>query len=162
LTTKIGLVGLAAVLAGTAPADAETDAKPPFGAGQVWAYQSRPGDEASVLRINRIDKADIGFVVHISVVGIHWCGHPTASSIDHVAISSAALRQSVTHIAKTRLVFPDEAKIDAAIKRWDDDQAGFMKRPLNEIVSNFDESACINRWDNDGNMIEPAKPVNLP
>jgi len=80
-----------------------TDAK--FIPGQVWSFQSRPGEGASTVTILRVESLPkVGVVIHIRIDGIQFkncTGGPSPTSIQHAPFTKAALDQSVTHLIRS-------------------------------------------------------------
>ena len=84
----------------------------PFRAGQVWKYQTRPGEEASRVVVCRVEPdAKLGTIIHISVEGvaIKTPASPDGLSrhIGHMPFARKALRQSVVALESTRESLPD-------------------------------------------------------
>lgn len=76
---------------------------PEFAVGQVWAYNTRPGEEQSTLVINQIDDdAKLGHIYHISVSGIHIQIGPGAfvSELPHLPVSPETLEKSCTALLR--------------------------------------------------------------
>ncbi len=72
-----------------------------FEPGQVWSYQTRPGEEASLLVVGAVDRAPkVGRVVHIKVMDIRLETAQKvtgfANQIAHLALKEDALLESVT------------------------------------------------------------------
>jgi len=72
----------------------------PFKVGDIWSYQTRPGESTSTLTILKIEQyPDLGQVVHIRVDGIHLINPLKGnqiSDIPHLPFRAGALQQSVT------------------------------------------------------------------
>ena len=72
-----------------------------FAVGQVWHYETREGEEESVLTIVKLDQADsLGPIIHVHIQGLK-IKSPTAPSgfsdvIHHIPFSKDALMKSVT------------------------------------------------------------------
>ena len=74
-------------------------ATPEFAVGQVWAYNTRPGEEQSTVVIDKIDDdPKLGRIYHISVSGIHiQIGSGSfASELPHLPVSRETLKHSCT------------------------------------------------------------------
>jgi hypothetical protein len=126
----------------------ETGASVPrieFEVGQVWKYAARPGESASTLTILRIDRpAGIPPIVHIAVSRVH-VKNPHApggftSEIQHLPMDEAALRRSVTKLAREKATVPDFSQ---GYKQWQEAKGGAFTVSVAEAVS-FAEEA-INR-----------------
>jgi hypothetical protein len=77
-----------------------------YQAGQVWEYHTRPGDEGSLLRIQRVeDWPGGGKVYHISVIGVRLGGIAN-QEIQHLPVSAATLDASVTGCRRALPSFP--------------------------------------------------------
>lgn len=103
------------------PADAMT-ADPTdnrYAEGQIWEYRTRPEDEGSLLKIQKIELlpafANVGPVYHVSVIGLNFKDVPLEDSIQHLPLSKASLDASVTSLSSSQAVFPDP---DEGIAEW--------------------------------------------
>jgi hypothetical protein len=70
-----------------------------FAVGQVWAYNTRPGEEQSTLVIDKVeDDTKLGRIYHISVSGIQIkVGVNTfARELPHLPVSLGTLKMSCT------------------------------------------------------------------
>ena len=112
----------------TAPAPA-----PAYAVGQVWEYRTRPQDEGSLLKIQRIE--DAGAVFHVSLVGVRLGGSPT--EIQHLPVSRETLDASVSRLSDSDVAFPDVA---AGHAEWQRAQGGVFTLTMAEIVD-FAEQA---------------------
>lgn len=114
--------------------------------GQVWAYRTRRGEEKSTLVICRIDPHDkLGVIVHLTIKGLQVKNpeHPAgfSSTIIHAPVTTAVLRDSLTHLVATDA--PPEDYRDA----YDSWQAAFAKgetgvwtQPVAEIVGLLEDA----------------------
>jgi hypothetical protein len=78
-------------------------ATPEFAVGQVWAYNTRPGEEQSTVVIDKIDDdTKLGRIYHISVSGIHIQIGPSAfaSELPHLPVSRETLKKSCTALLR--------------------------------------------------------------
>jgi hypothetical protein len=74
-------------------------ATPQFAVGQVWAYNTRPGEEQSTLVIDKVeDDTKLGRIYHISVSGIQIkVGASTFThELPHLPVSPGTLKMSCT------------------------------------------------------------------
>ena len=74
-------------------------ATPEFAVGQVWAYNTRPGEEKSTLVIDKVeDDAKLGRIYHISVSGIQIKVGASAfvQELPHLPVSLQTLKMSCT------------------------------------------------------------------
>lgn len=129
--TSIILAGLCLVGAGQ-PAE-------PYSEGQVWEYRTRPADEGSLLRIQKIENSDnarIGTIYHISVIGVHF-GNASqlAGTLGHLPVSGASLDASVTRLATRKVDFPDAT---SGIAQWRDAKGGVFTIPIAQIVASIE------------------------
>jgi hypothetical protein len=145
---------LTAVLAMTSNAQAHD-----FKAGQLWSYQTRPGDEASLVLINLVESVPkLGNVYHVSVLRVHLPSWKDTSrpeiDLPHFPVLKVALDKSVVaHVG-------DRAPLDAyreGYATWraasDDDGAGAFSVSIAEVVSLVEAAVEKNR---------PSQPANKP
>lgn len=79
---------------------------PPFLAGQVWTYPTRPGEEASRIIICRVEtRPHLGQVVHLHVAGIRVRNDRApggfTDQISHMPYRGDALRALVNQLEST-------------------------------------------------------------
>ncbi|WP_408588318.1 hypothetical protein [Novosphingobium sp.] len=90
-----------------------------FSEGQVWEYQTRPGDEGSLLKIQKIEPltgmAQPERVFHITIIGVHFRAGDEPQALGHAPFSQAALDASVTRLSRSQALFPDAAE---GIAEW--------------------------------------------
>jgi hypothetical protein len=82
----------------------ERASSPRYRVGQVWHYQTRPGEEASRVIIGRIEKIEgIGTVVHVKLTGLELRGpQGVATVMFHAPVAEAYLSASVTELTGER------------------------------------------------------------
>jgi hypothetical protein len=82
----------------------ERASSPRYRVGQVWHYQTRPGEEASRVIVGRIEKIEgIGTVVHVKITGIQLRGpQGVATVMFHAPVVEAYLSASVTELSEER------------------------------------------------------------
>ncbi len=103
-----------------------------YAEGQVWEYRTRPGDEGSLLKIQRIEPwPGGGQVYHISVIRVRLGGHADGE-LQHLPVSAKTLNASVTRRSASSAVFPPA---DEGIAIWRADNGGVFDIPLAEIVA---------------------------
>jgi hypothetical protein len=100
----------------------------------VWEYRTRTGDEASLLKIQKIEKA-LAFaagspVYHISVVGVHL-GGTVAGELAHLPVSRWTLDSSLTRLSTRHADFPS---VEEGIAEWRAAKGGVFTIPMAEIV----------------------------
>jgi hypothetical protein len=118
-----------------------TPQNPPYAEGQVWEYHTRPGDEGSLLRIQKIENleafAATGPIYHISIIGLHFAGLPVDGKVQHAPVSKQSLDASVTHLSSAAAVFPDP---NEGIATWRAASGGVYTIPIAEIVQSVDQT----------------------
>ena len=131
LTLFAALAALAAV-AGQAPAPGAER----YAEGQVWEYRTRPGEEESLLLIQRIEAvpafAERGPVYHVSLVGVRFGGPDGPTTLPHLPVSRETLDSSVVRLSERRPDFPNP---EEGIAVWRQAQGGVFTIPLAEIVA---------------------------
>jgi len=78
-------------------------ATPEFAVGQVWAYNTRPGEEQSTLVIDKVeDDTKLGRIYHISVSGIQIKVGASAFAYElpHLPVSLRTLKMSCTTLVR--------------------------------------------------------------
>ena len=127
-----GLVMAAGAMAATPTVDR-------YAEGQVWEYQTRPGDQGSLLKIQKIEVSPqftkSGPVYHVSIIGIHFDGLPVNGTLQHAPFSRASLDASVTKLSASKAEFPDA---NGGIAEWRKAQGGVFTVTVAEAV-NFAE-----------------------
>lgn len=118
----------------------------PYAAGQVWAYNTRPGEEASRIVICRVETdAEHGQIVHIHVNGVrvknpHIPGG-SSSVIGHMPYLGEALRQSLTELESTGAALPAfEDGYEGWRNAFDKGEAGVWSAPVSDAIA-YIESA---------------------
>ncbi len=91
-----------------------------FHVGDVWEYQTRPGEEHSLLTITRVDESpELGIIVHVSadrvrLVNCHGGNEP--DNIQHMPFARKALDASIKNkVARKKQVSAD---YDQAYEEW--------------------------------------------
>ncbi|MDQ0468247.1 hypothetical protein [Labrys wisconsinensis] len=109
--------------------------------GQVWEYRARDQDKGSLLKIRRIDadivSAKIGFIYHISIVGITWADERIPPTLAHAPLSGPALDASVTRLSTQSPDFPSATEGIAAWKRA---KGGVWTVPVADVVDAVDRT----------------------
>ena len=112
-----------------------TSPQPEYAEGQVWEYQTRPGDEGSLLRIQKIENlafARQGPVYHISIIGVRFPGLPLAGELQHAPVSRQSLDASVTRLSDSSAAFPDPS---AGIAEWRAAEGGVFTVSIAKVVA---------------------------
>jgi len=113
--------------------------------GQVWTYRVRPGDEGSVVQINKIEShPKLGAIYHISLFGLHAVGSGFASGtitqLPHLPVSQGTLDVSVDALTT---MAPRPVEYEAGYAEWrrafDAGRAGIYTISLAEIVTTMIE-----------------------
>jgi len=141
-----GLIALACVMAiGCAALSASAESKRPcpaltedvadkkFKPGQIWSYETRPGESNSTLTILRIDSgAKIGIVIHVRVDGLKLRRQQggTSPSIEHMPFSRDAMLLSVEHLLKSDQPLPTLE----GLERWHSDCGGVYTISVRDAV----------------------------
>jgi hypothetical protein len=124
-----------------APAVAAT-----FEEGQIWRYQTRPGEEASRLFIARIDRG-IGTqtIYHIYLDGLKLKNPLYEGGVQdhlpHAPVTRQSLEASVTELLEENATMPDIAEGYAAwLLAFEKGQAGVFTLPVNQIVQHIEDA----------------------
>jgi hypothetical protein len=108
--------------------------KPAYAEGQVWEYRTRPSEEDSRLKIQKIENlpelAAKGPVYHVSVTRVHL-GAGMAGELPHLPVSRQTLDASVTRLSDSRPDFPSP---EEGIAEWRKDKGGVFTIPLAQIM----------------------------
>ena len=118
----------------------------PFAAGQVWTYNTRPGEEASRIVVCRVETdPKLGEIVHIHVNRVRLKNKhaPGGSSdqIGHMPYSAEALRKSLTTLESTGAALP---AFEDGYKEWrgafDKGKAGVWTAPVSEAIAGMESA----------------------
>ncbi|WP_420472156.1 hypothetical protein [Brevundimonas sp. FT23042] len=108
-----------------------------YAVGQVWEYRTRPGDEGSLLKIQRIEAfgpPERGeHVYHISVIGFRLRNGGTV--LEHSPVSQETLDASATRPGNQTVEFPDPAN---GILDWKAHNGGVFTITVAEIIELID------------------------
>lgn len=90
-----------------------------FRPGQVWAYQTRPGEDSSTVTILRVEEAPkLGVIVHVAVEGVR-VPSPTpgqfVTRLVHLPFAKAAIERSVTRKLRDDAPVPS---FDEGYQQW--------------------------------------------
>ena len=106
---------------------------PKYKPGQVWSYQTRPGEDASTLTVLRVEEApEKKRIVHIRVDRIqlkNCAGGPGPDTAGHMPFAREALDASVIKVLRTGDV-PD-------YKKWLQSVAPGMGRRQRWVLRNY-------------------------
>ena len=115
-----------------------------FAPGQVWTYNTRPGEEASRVVICSVETdPKLGEIVHIHVNGLRFKNKhaPGGSSdqIGHMPYSGEALRKSLTNLESSDNKLP---AFEDGYQEWrgafDKGKAGVWTVPVSEAISGME------------------------
>jgi hypothetical protein len=108
--------------------------------GQVWEYDARPGDEGSLLKIQKVEPYSgavlDGRAYHISVVGVQLGKPGLEPVISHAPVSRETLDASVTRLSSSDVEFPSA---DEGINIWRSDEGGVFTVPMRAVVGYIDD-----------------------
>lgn len=113
-----------------------------FEAGQVWAYQTRQGEEDSRLTVVKVEShGKIGTIVHIRVDGVAQ-KNPHAPGgfsrvIHHMPFAAEAIEKSVTDLVASGVPVPTSFKDGYAIwkESFDKGKAGVFTITVAESIT---------------------------
>ncbi|HEX8216248.1 MAG TPA: hypothetical protein VF577_02170 [Allosphingosinicella sp.] len=141
----LGLLAAVMLMCGTGGAE-EPQARFDYAEGQVWEYRTRPGEEGSRLRIQRIERvgeaASRGPVYHISVSGVRL-GPGIAPMLPHAPVARETLDASVTRLAERQELSFSSA--DPGIAEWRAARGGVFTIPVAEIVATAEQAIARGR-----------------
>lgn len=107
-----------------------------YAEGQVWEYQTRAGDEGSLLKIQKIETvpelAKTGAIYHVSIIGVHFGGQSKAGQLQHAPFSKASLDASVTKLSRSTAAFPDAT---GGIAEWKEARGGVFTITVADAVT---------------------------
>jgi hypothetical protein len=110
-----------------------------YAEGQVWEYKTRVGDEASLLKIQRIEPNPAfiksGSVYHISVVGFRFQNPKMIPVLPHAPVTEETLDASVTTLSQRNPEFPS---VDPGITEWRQANGGVFTISVAEIIEILD------------------------
>jgi hypothetical protein len=81
-----------------------------YSVGQIWDYQTRPGEEGSTFTIVNIeDHPDLGTIISIYVEGLHltYQNDRMLTEISHMPFSIDAIEQSIISLKGKTNVLPE-------------------------------------------------------
>jgi hypothetical protein len=113
-----------------------------FKVGQIWNYQTRPGEEKSTLIILKVEKYDsLGIVIHVAINDLHIKNADSpngySTQIGHLPFSKKALENSVTTLLSENNRLPDFLD---GYKEWSDANGGVYSITINEVINNIEET----------------------
>ena len=122
------------ILTGLAPQDR-------YAVGQIWEYRTRPSDEGSLLKIQRVEpfgpKGEA--IYHISVIGLRFRNPDVGDVLPHTPVCRDTLDASVTKRSDSSAIFPDPPE---GIAQWRDAQGGVFTMTVAEIIDLIDQQTA--------------------
>lgn len=115
---------------------------PDYAPGQVWSYRTRPGDEASRLKIQMIEhypaegQSAEDRVFHVSVAGVTFANADVPGEIAHAPVSRETLDASLVALTDSGAVFPDPAE---GVASWKEGAGGVFSLTIAELVQMYDD-----------------------
>ncbi|MES2303440.1 MAG: hypothetical protein V4521_15420 [Pseudomonadota bacterium] len=110
-----------------------------FVEGQIWHYATRPGDEDSILKIQKIELlpefAEQGGVYHVTIIDVHLGTPRRLRTIHHAPFSKAALEESVEKIISSNRQIPGA---EDGISHWRESRGGIFTVSVADAVSFID------------------------
>ena len=119
--------------------------------GQVWSYHARPGDEGSLLKIQRVEQLDGRPVYHITVIGFHLRASDALGIIQHEPVSKETLDRSVVAAQPDPGTFPSA---DDGIAQWRQAHGGVYTVTVAETVELIDRTLA-------GQAGQPREPQSF-
>ncbi len=105
----------------------------------MWSYRTRPGDQESLLKIQKVEPTATETIYHISVIGFRLKNPTIAPKIAHTPVSKQSLDASVLLAVDDPGTFPTA---DPGIAEWRATAAGsFFTIPVAQIVEMLDETS---------------------
>ncbi len=120
---------------------AEVERSDFYAEGQVWEYRTRPGEEGSLLKIQRIESYpssrtdETRRVYHISIIGVR-VGPTAQGALPHLPVSRETLDNSVIRRSNSAVAFP---RVDDGVEIWRRDQGGVFTLSVADIVGAVDQ-----------------------
>jgi hypothetical protein len=134
---------LLVVACASGPPMPERASSPRYRVGQVWRYQTRPGEEASRVIVGRIERIEgLGTVVHVKLTGLRLRGpQGVATVMFHAPVAEPQLSASVTDLTEARGDLGGFAEGYAMWRSaYESGQAGVFTQPLSEVVDSMEQA----------------------
>jgi hypothetical protein len=131
----MGMIGMGILAALALLGDAPDSAGTRYAEGQVWEYRTRPGDENSLLKIQKVNDPDgpgpAEPIYHLSAIGVDL-GPGVVGMLPHFPVSRETLDASVTRLSlETARAFPSAT---AGIEEWREANGGVFNIPVAQII----------------------------
>jgi len=105
--------------------------------GQVWQYDTRPGEEGSTLTVLSIEEQENFAIVHIRLDHINFIND---GCLPHLAFSADAVMASVTGFVKHLDAVPGfKEGYDHWKKAFEEKRAGFWQMTVKEAVESIEQ-----------------------
>jgi hypothetical protein len=104
-----------------------------FKPGQVWSYDTRPGESDSTLTILRVDSGEkLGVIIQVRLDGLkmHNPRGELVPTMEHMPFSRDAMLLSVDHLLKSNQPLPTLEGLD----RWRSDCGGVYTISVRDAV----------------------------
>lgn len=117
-----------------------------YAEGQVWEYQTRPGEEGSLLKIAKVETVEkLGPIFHISLSGLRVSvprvSNARLTELPHLPVSKQTLDQSVTKLSTATFEAVDFAPgYDEWRRSFDQGRAGVFTISVAQIVGVVEEA----------------------
>lgn len=140
---RIAAMGLAVVVGAcsTGPPLPERASSPQFRVGQVWRYETRPGEEASRVIVGRVERIEgIGKVVHVKLTGLHLASSAAPGVVGtimfHAPVTEAQVAASVLELTDEQGDLDGFAEGYATwLSAYRVGEAGVFTLPLSDVVA---------------------------
>lgn len=107
-----------------------------FMPGQVWQYDTRPGEENSRLTVLQIDEEEAQVIVHIRLEQLPFLPN---GIIQHMPFTAEALMASVTDFVQHLEAVPDFREgYEAWKQQYDAGKGGYWKIAVKHAVESFE------------------------
>ena len=123
-----------------------------YAEGQVWQYKTRIQDAGSLIKIQKIEKAERTTIYHISIIGIHL-GPDASTPLQHAPVAQETLDASVTQQVPDPGTFPDATE---GIAEWRSAQGGVFTISLAEIAEVLQKTVPPGRQPSPGPQPSPT------
>lgn len=117
-----------------------------FKPGQIWAYQTRPGEEGSKIYLARIDRG-LGSraLFHLYIDGLQLKNPKFPGGVQdhlvHMPISREALEASVTELLQSDAAMPDISEGYAVwLLSFEQGQAGVFTIPVAQAIQHIENA----------------------
>jgi hypothetical protein len=104
--------------------------------GQIWKYETRPGEEDSTLTIVKVESyPELGVVVHVAIGNIQvqnpHAPNGISDTIGHMPFSEKAIDDSVTELLGVASELPD---YEDGYQSWRESQGGVFSITVAEAI----------------------------